>query len=126
MFTSLIPNIMVENIEDTIAFYVNTLSFEIVTTVTGKNNTLVFVILKKDAVVIYFQEKESLVEEYETLRTDVIKPTFTLFFSVSNIDNFYKKLKSKVTLAKELQATEYTEKEFSIYDNNGIILTFAS
>ncbi|MDD2435819.1 MAG: hypothetical protein PHO63_06190 [Bacilli bacterium] len=84
-----------------------------------------FAILKKDNTIISFQEKDNIISEYETLKTDFIKPTFTLFFTVDNIDEIYKELKDKVLIAKNMHNTFYGTKEFAIFDNNGNILTIS-
>lgn len=125
MFKSLMTNIMVESVDETVDFYINKLSFDIVTSVPKEKNSLVFAILKKDNTIISFQEKDNIISEYETLKTDFIKPTFTLFFTVDNIDEIYKELKDKVLIAKNMHNTFYGTKEFAIFDNNGNILTIS-
>ena len=58
-------------------------------------------------------------------------PHFNLTFSkrdsieLENLEDFYKNIKDKVDVAKELFTTWYGMKEFYIRDNNGYILTFA-
>ncbi len=71
------------------------------------------------------QEQHNLIEEYPTLRIAEIKPTFTLFITVSDVAALYEELKDKVTLAKELHKTFYGKDEFAVFDNNGNILTIS-
>ncbi len=72
-----------------------------------------------------FQEKQSLIEEYPTLKVEEIKPTFTLFITVKDVVSLYNELKDKVSLAKDLHKTFYGKDEFAIFDNNGNILTIS-
>lgn len=125
MFKSLMPNIMTESIEETIEFYTKKLSFTVVEKVEPEEGKAVFVIFSKDNCLLSFQEKSSLIEEYNTLKTSQIKPTFTLFFKVENVDELYRNLSVDITIASELHETFYGTKEFAIFDNNGNILTLA-
>ena len=72
-----------------------------------------------------FQEQENLLEEYPSLKTNEIIPTFTLFITVENVEQLYNELKDKVKIAKELHKTFYDKSEFAIFDNNGNILTIS-
>lgn len=125
MFKSLMINMMTESVEETIAFYTEKLSFTVVQKVETEEGKVNFAILSKDDCILSFQEKNNLIEEYNTLETTVIKPTFTLFFQVNNMDEIYKELQSKVKMASELHTTFYGTKEFAFFDNNGNILTIA-
>lgn len=116
---------MTESIEETIEFYTKKLSFTVVEKVEPEEGKAVFVILSKDNCLLSFQEKSSLIEEYNTLKTSQIKPTFTLFFKVENVDEIYRNLSADITMASELHETFYGTKEFAIFDNNGNILTLA-
>lgn len=126
MYESIVPNIMVKNVRETLAFYEEKLGFQKVLSVPEDASKLDFVILRKDQVTIMFQEQENLMEEYPTLKTDKIFPTFTLFITVKDIKGIYEKLKGQVELAKDLHQTFYGREEFAVFDNNGNILTIAS
>ena len=125
MYETMTTNIMVENVMDTINFYKNTLGFEVVLTVPSEDDKKDFAILKKDSISIMLQSKESLIEEYPTLKIEEIKPTFTLFITVSDVEKLYQELKDKVSIAKEIHTTFYGKLEFAIFDNNQNILTIS-
>lgn len=126
MLDTITTNIMVENVKETMNFYCSMLGFESILTVPSEGDIFDFAILKKDNISIMFQSKESLVEEYPTLNTDKIVPSFTLYIIVKDIDILYKEITNKnVKLAKELHETFYDKKEFAIFDNNSNILTIA-
>lgn len=125
MYETITTNIMVNNVKESIEYYKTILEFDIVLTVPENADTLDFAIMKKDSISIMFQSKKSLMEEYETLQVDQIKPTFTLFITVKDVEKLYNQLKSKTKIAKELHKTFYGKDEFAIFDNNGNILTIS-
>ena len=125
MYKSITPNIMVENVKETIEFYTKILGFELVLTVPEQSEILNFAIVKKDSITLMFESKEALTEEYSTLTTEKIIPCFTLFITATNIDKLYIELKDKVKLALNMHQTFYGKKEFAIFDNNNNILTIS-
>lgn len=125
MYETITPNIMVENVKESIEYYKNILGFEVLITVPEEGANLNFAIIKKDNISIMLQSKTSLVEEYETLKIDEIKPTFTLYITVKDVQSLYNELKDKVKIAKELHKTFYGKDEFAIFDNNNNILTIS-
>ncbi|MBS7020885.1 MAG: VOC family protein [Firmicutes bacterium] len=125
MYQTITTNIMVLSVEETIQFYEEKLGFERILTVPEEGEHFVFAIMKKDNVSIMLQEKQSLIEEYKTLETNHIKPMFTLFITVDNVEKLYEELKDNVEIAKELHQTFYGKPEFAIFDNNQNILTIS-
>lgn len=125
MYESITTNIMVKSVEDTLDFYINKLGFVKVLSVPMEGDVFDFAIVKKDNIAIMFQEQNNLEEEYPTLKVDEIKPTFTLFITVKNVNDVYLELKDKVDIAKDLHKTFYGKDEFAIFDNNGNILTIS-
>ena len=125
MYEAVTANIMVKNVTETIAFYKEKLGFQKVLSVPESGDVLNFAILVKDKISIMLQEQHNLIEEYPALRIEEIKPTFTLFITVSDVAALYEELKDKVTLAKELHKTFYGKDEFAVFDNNGNILTIS-
>lgn len=125
MFKSLMPNLMVESVDDTVKFYVEKLSFALVQSVPNEMGKLNFAIVSRGDCVLSFQLKENLVEEYHTLATNKISPSLTLFFTVDNIEQIYQELIPLVKIEKEMHTTFYGTKEFAFTDNNGNILTIA-
>ncbi len=125
MYQSITTNIMVKNIKETIKFYEEKLGFQKVLSVPEEGEILNFAIIAKDNITIMFQEQNNLTEEYPTLKVENIKPTFTLFITVENVQKLYEDLKDKVEIAKELHKTFYGKDEFAIFDNNKNILTIS-
>lgn len=125
MYETITTNIMVKNVKETIKFYEEKLGFQKILSVPEEGEVLNFAILNKDKISIMLQEQKNLIEEYLTLKTDEIVPTFTLFITVDNVVSMYNELRDKVRLAKELHKTFYDKDEFAIFDNNGNILTIS-
>ena len=125
MYQSITTNIMVKNVKETIEFYEEKLGFQKVLSVPEEGEILNFAIIAKDNITIMFQEQNNLTEEYSTLKVENIKPTFTLFITVENVQKLYEDLKDKVEIAKELHKTFYGKDEFAIFDNNKNILTIS-
>ena len=125
MYETVTVNMMVKNVKETIAFYEEKLGFQKILSVPEGKEVLDFAILNKDKISIMLQEQNSLTQEYPTLKTKEIIPTFTLFITVDDVKVMYQNLKNKVKLAKELHQTFYGKDEFAIFDNNGNILTIS-
>ena len=112
-------------VKETIKFYEEKLEFQKILSVPEEGEILNFAILNKDKISIMIQQQKNLLEEYSTLKTDEIVPTFTLFITVNDVLAIYNELKDKVEIAKELHKTFYDKSEFAIFDNNGNILTIS-
>lgn len=125
MYETITTNIMVKNVKETIEFYETILGFQKVLSVPEEGEILNFAILAKDKISIMIQEQKNLEEEYPTLKTEIIKPCFTLFITVSDVKKLYQELKDKVKLAQDLHSTFYGKEEFAIFDINNNILTIS-
>ena len=125
MYETVTVNMMVKNVKETISFYEEKLGFQKILSVPEGKEVLDFAILNKDKISIMLQEQNSLTQEYPTLKTKEIIPTFTLFITIDDVKVMYQNLKNKVKLSKELHQTFYGKDEFAIFDNNGNILTIS-
>ncbi|MDR2901171.1 MAG: hypothetical protein LBV20_06595 [Treponema sp.] len=123
MYKSITPNLMVENVAETIAFY-ERLGFAAVATVPKEGGGLQFAILVKDNLTLMFQDRESLTAEYPILKTEKTQPSITLYIIVDDVKAYYDEIKPNYELQAELHKTFYGAEEFAIKDNNGYILTF--
>lgn len=123
---SLTPNIMVENVNQTIEFYTNTLGFNLIdTNPTSGNFEWGYVML--DNVGLMFQEEKSLKNEYPELepsKTNMGGP-LSFYIRVENINELYNDIKDKVEVIKPMNKTFYGTDEFAIKDINGFVLTFS-
>ena len=119
---SLTPNIFVEDINETIAFY-KLLGFTVVMTV-PENGNYDWAIMANEGVTLMFQTFASLGEELpDVSRTD--GGSLLLYIKLKNIRGFFEEIKDKVTVLKGIEKTFYGATEFSIKDCNDYVLTFA-
>ena len=126
MYKSLTTNLMVENVDESVAFYQGILGFAVVDSVPSPSGGLQFAILSRDSLTLMLQAKSSLVEEYPTLATPQVHPSVTLYIAVDNFAALYQELKEKHEILKDVHETFYGTKEFAIADNNDYVLTFTS
>ncbi|HEX2865537.1 MAG TPA: VOC family protein [Ignavibacteriales bacterium] len=124
-FKKLTPNLMVNDVNETIKFYHDNLGFGADVTIpdTGKYN---FAILSNGNVELMVQKRESFSQDLNVAKDAQIGGTFSLFFEVNDIVPLYEKATSAgLQMVRELHQTFYGTREFTIRDNNGYILTFS-
>jgi len=120
---TLSPNIFVNNMAETIAFY-QTLGFQTTMTVPDTGTDFVWAMMVNGNVTFMFQTFESLANELpEISRTNGASQL--LYINLKNIKDYFAEIKDKVTVLKGLETTFYGATEFSIKDNNNYVLTFA-
>lgn len=124
MLKSMIPNLMVENVEDTTKFYESKLGFITAASVPDGNGGLQFAIMIKDELTLMFQEKSNLITEYPILTTDELHPSISLYIQTDDLEQLYSDLKKSLTIYTDMHTTFYGAKEFAVLDNNNYVLTF--
>ncbi len=120
----LVTNLMVEDVNKTVTFYEDVLDYILVMNV-PEDGAWDWALLKRDGIEIMFQSKKSMQKEFPPLRGKEIGSTISLYVSVDDVKEYYKLLKDKVKIVKELHPTEYGTEEFSFNDCNGYILVYA-
>ncbi len=124
MLKSLVPNIMVESVEQTIEYYETLFGFEKLMAV-PEDGEKVWALIKKDEVSLMLQNRESIVQEMPEFKDIQIGGTLSFYISVKNILHIYDSVKDKVNVIKEPFDTFYGAKEFVFKDLNGYIITMA-
>jgi uncharacterized glyoxalase superfamily protein PhnB len=120
---SLSPNIFVNNMAETIAFY-KTLGFQTTMSVPETGDDFVWVMMVNGSVTFMFQTFQSLADDLpEISRTSGASQL--LYINLKNIKDYFEEIKDKVKVLKGLETTFYGATEFSIKDNNNYVLTFA-
>ena len=120
----LTPNLMVEHVNDTVAFYKDVLGFALLASVPEKGE-FNWAMMKRDTVEIMFQSRASLTGEVPQFQDKAIGGSLTLYIDVEDITGLYAQAQNKVTILHDLTTTFYGAREFIIQDCNGYILTFA-
>lgn len=120
---SLSPNIFVNDMNATIAFY-KQLGFQLIMSVPEEGDDLIWAMMMSGNVSFMFQSFQSLGEELPEISRQS-GASQLLYIKLKNIRDFFETLKDKVTILKGLEKTFYGATEFSILDNNNYVLTFA-
>lgn len=122
---SLIVNLMVADVQQSVDFYSRIFGFEVITSVPGENE-LVFALVKLDDVSIMFQSMKSFAEAMPAYKNEKIGGSVLLYVDVNNIQEVYRKAKEgNVEVAVEMHKTFYGTTEFAIKDVDGYLISFA-
>ncbi len=122
--TSLSPNLIVSNVEQSIAFYRDTLGFEVETTV-PEVTPYVFAIVSAGGVRLFFNSPESAVTEYPVLGGRPLGGTLTLFIEVTGIRELYARLQPVAKIVMPIEVKWYGQTEFAFADPDGYVITIA-
>ncbi len=117
--TDVTPMLKAGNLEDTIAFYTQTLGFSVVNTMADDNGKPNWVSLQWGGAGLMFFSVDA-VDDMPARP----KMTGVLYFNPNNVTQLWDELKDKVHVEWELQVMPYGMREFAIRDCNGYILTF--
>lgn len=120
---SLTPNLFVTDINQTIAFY-QTLGFQLVMKVPEEGD-LVWAMMSCGQVSFMFQTFSSMGDELPEIKRERGSGPLLLYIKIHGIRDFFNKICDTVHVIKGLETTFYGSTEFSIFDCNGMILTFA-
>lgn len=112
--TILRPMLWTEDLDTTIAFYVDTLGF----ICREKNDDWGWASLGKDDVHIM------LARPNEHTAYDKIGFTGSFYFTTEDVETLWVNLKDKVTICYDIETFPWGMREFAIYDNNGYLLQF--
>jgi catechol 2,3-dioxygenase-like lactoylglutathione lyase family enzyme len=126
-FNKLTPNLIVADVERSLAFYTNVLGFERGFTV-PEQPPFVFGSAVSGPVEIFFNERETAVKEYPAFAGKPIALSGTMFIELQGsggIERLYDRLKSAVPIVMSLVTQWYGVKEFAIADPDGYVITFA-
>jgi len=123
-FKKLTPNLLVSNVERSLAFYVDTLGFERGMTVPDAS-PFAFAAVTSGAVEIFFNDAAGAVKEYPGFAGKPIGATGTLFIEVEGVDALHDRLAPKVKIVMPIVTQFYGMREFAIADPDGYVITFA-
>ena len=123
-FTRLTPNLLVANVERSVAFYVDTLGFSTGLTVPDAS-PFVFASVTSGAIEIFFNDANTATKEYPAFANKPIGATGTMFIEMEGVDALHDRLKGLVKIVMPLVTQFYGMREFAIEDPDGYIITFA-
>ncbi len=125
MLNSLTPNLMVNDVEETIEYYTDILGFTLLKTV-PEVGVIDWAMVKRNNVMLMFQSAKSLKDELPKLKAQKPGGGLTFYIKVDKITELHEELvDNEVEIIADLESTFYDTLEFSIVDINGYILTFS-
>ena len=122
--SKLTPNLVVSDVERSVAFYRDVLGFTVEASVPDAA-PFVFAWMKRGSVDVFLNAPEAAIEEYPAFRDRTIGGTLTLFFEVNGIRQAWTDLENKVKVAMPLEVKWYGMTEFAFEDPDGYLITFA-
>ncbi len=122
--TKVTPNLIVSNVEQSVAFYRDVLGFTVAMTVPDAPPFAFAGVTFGDAQV-FFNSTESAYEEYPSFKNQPLGGSLTLFFEVTGIEQAYATLASRVRVVMPLEKKWYGMTEFAFLDPDGYIITYA-
>ena len=123
-YSKLTPNLVVANVERSLAFYVDTLGFTRGLTVPDAA-PFAFGSVTSGAVEIFFNDAAAATKEYPASANRPIGATGTMFIEMQGVDALHDRLKGSVKIVMPLVTQFYGLREFAIEDPDGYIITFA-
>ena len=108
----LTPNLIVSNVERSIAFYRDVLGFSVTATVPDAA-PYVFASIQSGAVEIFLNAPEPAIAEYPAFSGRPIGGTLTLFIEVAGIARVYESLKTRVKIVMPIEKKWYGVTEFA-------------
>jgi len=122
---SITPNLMVEDVRQTINYYHGVLGFKTISMSPEGADELVRAVVKKGNAKIMFQSEDSLKKELPELRHDEPAGGFTINFEMTGVNEYYDYLYISSDVVDQIRDTKYGTRQFTIRDVNGYYLTFA-
>lgn len=122
-FTGLVPNLMVENVRESIAFYSHVLGFSVVSDVPHADDPSVlnWAMLDRDDVNIMLQARASFNEDVPGTTGMPVGASLTFYLSVTDLDALVEEIRPRVTVVQDVHQAWYGAMEFYFRDPNGYI-----
>jgi len=123
-FTSVTPNLLVRDIDQSVAFYREVLDFTVKHTV-PEEAPFVFVWLERDGVPVFLNDSKAAEHDYPGASSRPAGGTATLFFIVSDVDDLHTTVAALTPVVMPIKTQFYGMREFAVEDPDGHLLTFA-
>jgi lactoylglutathione lyase len=123
-FSSVTPNLVVSDMNRSVAFYRDVLGFELHESVPDRE-PFAFAWMKRGEVSIFLNDLGSVREEYPGLLSRPIGGTFTMFIIMEGVDALHEAIGGKAAIVMPLADKFYGMREFAVQDPDGYVITFA-
>ena len=122
--TKITPNLIVSNVDASLAFYIDVLGFTRGMTV-PEQPPFVFASVTSGPVEIFFNDRSTVTKESQQMAGLAFGGGNTMFIEVDGIDALHDRVKPHATIVMPLHAQWYGMREFAITDPDGYVITFA-
>lgn len=123
-FQKLTPNLVVADVDRSVAFYRDVLGFTVATTV-PEQPPYVFAMVQAGPTEVFLNALEPAAAEYPAFKDRAIGGTLTLFFEMTGVREAYAALKDRVNVVMPIETKWYGLTEFAFLDPDGYVITFA-
>jgi uncharacterized glyoxalase superfamily protein PhnB len=129
-FNDVTPNLIVSNVERSMAFYRDVLGFSVTATVPEPDGPFAFAWMQRDGVGVFLNSHESI-EDHANLASRTIGGTATLFITIEaddvkgGIDALFASISPRAKVMMALKDQFYGMREFGIEDPDGYVIFFA-
>ncbi len=138
MTTTLTPNLMCENVNESVAFYCRNLGFRFLAGMKTEGDNLdarvdaftrevplQWAMLGREDARVMFQSRASLARECEAMTSLPLSVSGALYLEVADLDSLLTELGGEVQTVLADHTTFYGMREVWVRDNNGYILVLA-
>ncbi len=135
MGSTMIPNLMTENVNASIEFYCNHLGFtylngmlancEQVATEYSADTPLQWAMLNHNGAMLMLQERSSIGGDYPPFADMPVAASVSFYLEVEDLDKLLTRLGDEVKIIVPERTTFYGMREVWILDNNGYVVTLA-
>jgi lactoylglutathione lyase len=122
--TKLTPNLIVSNVERSLAFYEDVLGFTRGMTV-PEQSPFVFASVTSGPVEIFLNDRTTVTKESPQMAGLAFGGGNTMFIEVAGVDDVHEQIRSRVKVIMPLVTQWYGLREFAIEDPDGYVITFA-
>ncbi|MEO6209317.1 MAG: VOC family protein [Gemmatimonadaceae bacterium] len=120
----LTPVIIVENVAECMAFWIDRLGFELTAEVPGQDGSLAFVILQRGGIEIMYQSRESVLADGTSTRASLDGHSIALFLTVDSIDEAERAI-AGAPIVKARHDTFYGSTEIYVKEPGGNTVGFS-
>ena len=120
----LTPNLIVSNVERSLAFYESVLGFTRAMTVPDQS-PFVFASVTSGPVEIFFNDRATVTKETPHFADRTIAGGNMMFIELEGIDRYLDEIKDRVKIVMPIVTQWYGMREFAIEDPDGYVITFA-
>jgi catechol 2,3-dioxygenase-like lactoylglutathione lyase family enzyme len=123
-FESVTPNLIVQNLDRSTAFYRDVLGFSVKQTVPDAP-PFAFVWMERDGLNVFLNDAAAVAAELPATADRPFGGTATLYFTVTGVHALHDSVASRVPIIMPLKIQDYGMREFAVLDPDGHVLTFA-